>query len=136
MIPYQDLSELDLQLLNAIYQNQPISVKELDSLLQNQHTVRLRIKLLAEPDWVPGIRGMKFAVDNTSYVSFDDTGAVRTTELGKRAVEEWHLQKKAASRKLWEIRLWKFFPICISLLALIVETVSLLEALRWIHLEQ
>lgn len=136
MISYHDLSEFDFQLLDTIYQNQPVSIEKLEDLLPNQRNIRLRLELLAEPDWASGFRGMKFAISNTSYIDFDDANTVRTTALGKKAIEEWTLQEKIASKQLWENRLWKFVPICISLLALIVATISLLEALHWIHLEQ
>ena len=45
-------------------------------------------------------------------------------------------RRKALWRRMWEDRIFRLAPIVISIMALAVAAVSLLQALHWIHLEK
>lgn len=67
-----------------------------------------------------------------------DGGYVHTgyeiTDIGHMLIEDYHEDVTEKWRIKWEDRAWKFAPIVISSLALIVAVISLLQALHRIDL--
>ena len=149
MISYDSLTDFDFQILDAVYQHHSITVSQLQALFPNQRALQLRLRLLATPDIEIYDHGFSAPVENTAYLELDcseigmpygdlekSVKAIQITALGIKTVEEHALHQQQIRKRLWEERIWKLTPICISILALIVATISLLEALHWIHLEQ
>ena len=149
-IDYDELTDFDFQILNAVYEKQPISKKDLMLLFPYQKALDPRIETLATSERKEIINGFSIPIKNTAYLRFETietrgscgennvecTDKLLITELGIKTVEDWKLSKIQDSKQLWESRAWKLAPILISLVALIVAIVSLLEALHWIHLAQ
>lgn len=60
----------------------------------------------------------------------DNITRLAVTPYGREILED----ERKRHRLHVEERLWKFFPIFISMLALILSTIALLESLHWIRL--
>jgi hypothetical protein len=139
------LTVFDYEILEKVATSSPIEEAELIKTFPDQSVVKLRIDLLSKSDYEISV-GHRFPIPDTSYIegiydqrldefganTFVYTGKLQITSLGLKALEEWHLHKIKSHRKLQEERAWKF----ISLLALIVAIISLLQSLHWIHLEK
>lgn len=138
LIPINELTDFDYDILEKVAQHSIIDEIELVEAFPEQVAVKLRIEKLLQPDVESGI---PFPIEGTAYLERDYimkqgrgiyTGKIQITPLGLKTLEDWHLRENKRRRKLWEYRAWKF----ISLLALIVAIISLLQSLHWIHLEK
>ena len=132
MPPYNDLSDFDFQIINAVYRKQSITLEELEHMFPNQHALQLRIELLATPDKTMSSIGLSHAIENTSYLEFEyvtvrgelgaicnRTNTIHITALGIKAIEDWEHQHHKDRKALWENRFWKLAPIIISFTALL-----------------
>ena len=124
LIPYNELTHIDFQILKAVYENQPLTEKELAKLFPRQQALHLRIEKLTTPDRTISYHGMSFPIDNTALMEYHASPAggeatLHLTELGIKTLEDWKSQCAKESRVLWENRFWKFAPIIISLVALV-----------------
>lgn len=145
MIPLNELTDFDYAILEKAASSSNITELALTEAFPEQTAVKLRIDSLSQMDY-----DYPFPIPNTSYLQriynhiqnedgADDnvyTGKICITPLGLKALEEWRLQKKKEHKKLVEWRISKYAPIVISILALTVAIISLLQSLHWIHLEQ
>ncbi len=118
MIPYDELTDFDFQILLAVYEHQPVTIKDLACILPGHHALNLRIDILSMCDMMTGPRGLALPRPGTSYLELDGE-SITITEHGIKAVEDWKLQCLKDNRALWEGRFWKLGPIIISLIALI-----------------
>jgi len=150
VIPTSELTDLDYEILEKVA-DAPIQKQELIELFPKQNAVELRVKNLLQQDFrnIPA-SAFPIPIPNTSYLreititegdkwsiqKVTRTGRIEITELGKKALDDWHLQKEESRKKLREYRFWKIGPMIISLIALIVAIISLLQSLHWIHLEK
>ena len=150
MIPVNDLTDFDYEILEKVAKCPTIEERLLIESFPKQAAIQLRITFLSQSDYREILHGHRLPIPNTSYIEHvyahiqdeigaDDsvyTGKLRITPLGLKALEEWRLQKKKEHRKLVEWRITKYAPIVISIIAIIVAIISLLQSLHWIHLEQ
>ena len=150
MIPANDLTDFDYEILEKVAANSAIEESSLVASFPEQAATTLRINLLEECDYYERPNGRLLAIEGTTYlereyVSVEDenhlsystyTGRIKITPRGLKVLEEWRRQKKKEHRKLVEWRITKYAPIVISIIALIVAIISLLQSLHWIHLEQ
>ena len=65
---------------------------------------------------------------------FIAAGTYVVTPTGEMHIEDYLLEHRKIAKAKWEDMAWKFAPIVISILALIVATISLAQALHWIDL--
>jgi len=133
LIPYDELTDFDFQILLAVYEHQPVTLEDLAGILPGHHALNLRVEMLSRCDMMVLSRGPALPRPGTSYLESDGE-SITITEHGIKAVEDWRLQCLKDSRALWEGRFWKLGPIIISILALAVATISLLQALKWIDI--
>ena len=145
MIPVSELTDFDYEILEKALEG-TIQKQELIASFPNQSVAKLRVETLSRQDYRKVPASFPPPIPNTSYlrkITMSEigerpiyTGEIEITELGKKALEEWRLQKKENRRKLLEDRISKFAPIVISIIALIVAITSLLQSLHWIDLEK
>lgn len=79
------------------------------------------------------------SVQNSSYLSREFRGNdvfFHITPIGKRALEDWKFQKDRIFKKLMEDRFLKIAPILISMTALILSVLALLQSLGWIDISR
>lgn len=142
LIPVNELTDFDYDILEKVAQHSIIDEIELVEAFPEQVAVKLRIEKLLQPDVESGV---PFPIEGTAYLERDYimkqgcgiyTGKIQITPLGLKTLEDWHLHKKKDRRKLLEWRISKYAPIIISIVALIVATISLLQSLHWIDLEK
>ena len=146
LIPANGLTDFDYEILEKVSKYPTIEERLLIESFPKQAAVQLRITFLSQSDYREILHGHRLPIPDTSYIEHiyahiqdesgaDDsvyTGKLRITPLGLKVLEEWRLHENKRRWKLWEDRAWKF----ISLLALIVAIISLLQSLHWIHLEK
>lgn len=65
---------------------------------------------------------------------FIPSGKYLIANVGKMLLEDYAYEHHLTQKAKWEDRAWKFAPIIISTLALIVAATSLAQALHWIDL--
>ena len=149
MIDQDKLTDFDFEILQFVSDHHRVRETSIPALSQPSAALQYRIDVLSTPDRKTySGSSLSIPISNSSYLNriyetvTDEygfshgnyTGFIEISELGVKALEEWHLANKKASRKLWEERLWKFAPLPISITALAVAIISLLQALHWIQL--
>lgn len=148
MISYNDLTDFDFQIINTVYQHKSITLSELETLFPMQKALHLRVDFLSTPDRSAPFCGHTFPLPNTAYLEIEyvnevnefglnfskRTDVIHITDLGIKTIEDWKAHCRQKAKQKWEARAWKFIPIVISVLALIVATTSLAQALHWIDL--
>ena len=123
-----EIDELDYEILSCL-EDSPLNKDSLIASFPDQTAPAFRLDRLCESSHIAHVYEDEFYGRSGSTIY---TGMVEITEQGLKALADWKLQRKKERRKLREERAWKF----ISLLALIVAIISLLQSLHWIHLEK
>ena len=137
MLNFEQLTIFDFQVINAVYEHQPVSMSDLKELLPEQQALDLRVEILSTLDKKTTFQGLPVYVNNTAYINHDkETDMLSITQLGIKAVEDWRLNDKSKADKTWEYRFWNIASIVLSVLALIIAGVSLAQALCWIDISR
>ena len=137
MLNFEQLTIFDFQVINAVYEHQPVSMSDLKELLPEQQALDLRVEILSTCDKKTTFQGLPVYVNNTAYINHDkETDMLSITQLGIKAVEDWRLNDKSKANKTWEYRFWNIASIVLSVLALIIAGVSLAQALYWIDISR
>ena len=138
MIPVNELTDLDYEILEKLALA-PMTETALTDSFPKQSAVKHRIQLLMDYDYddsVVTFGGVLFPKSDTYYIQYSTTNTdlLELSSHGLKAWEDWKWQKKHDRQKVLEDRALKIIPIVISISALIVATISLLQALHWIDL--
>lgn len=138
MVDSKLLTEIDFQLLEYVQQSDGISFDDLVKNFRDRDTTEFRINQLAEGDLQIRPHGF-ISVQNSSYLSREFRGNdvfFHITPIGKRTLEDWKFQKDRIFKKLMEDRFLKIAPILISMTALILSVLALLQSLGWIDISR
>ena len=138
MVDSKLLTEIDFQLLEYVQQSDGISFDDLVKNFRDRDTTEFRINQLAEGDLQIRPHGF-ISVQSSSYLSREFRGNdvfFHITPIGKRALEDWKFQKDRIFKKLMEDRFLKIAPILISMTALILSVLALLQSLGWIDISR
>ena len=138
MVDSKLLTEIDFQLLEYVQQSDGISFDDLIKNFRDRDTTEFRINQLAEGDLQIRPHGF-ISVQNSSYLSREFRGNdvfFHITPIGKRTLEDWKFQKDRIFKKLMEDRFLKIAPILISMTALILSVLALLQSLGWIDISR
>jgi len=120
MLNFEQLTVFDFQVINAVYEYQPVSMSDLKELLPEQQALDLRVEILSTWDKKTIFQGLPVYVNNTAYISHNkETDMLTITQLGIKAVEDWRLINKRKADKIWEYRFWNVLAITFSLIALL-----------------
>ena len=120
MLNYEQLTVFDFQVINTVYEHQPVSMSDLKELLPEQQALDLRVEILSTWDKKTTFQGLPVYVNNTAYINHDKkTDMLSITQLGIKAVEDWRLVNKRKADKTWEYRFWNVLAILFSLIALL-----------------
>ena len=138
MLPISDLTNLDYEILETLALV-PMPESALINSFPSQSSVKHRIQLLMDYDYddsMVAFGGVLFPKSDTYYIQHSPTNTdlLELSAHGLKAWDDWKWQKKRDRQKILEDRAWKIIPIVISISALIVATISLLQALHWIDL--
>lgn len=139
MLEYHQLTDLDFRLLEAVEGSGSIAVLDLLARFENRDTTSLRIDILSKPDRLHVHPHIREPIPNTFYIEKNGMGGsaiLRITPLGEKALEEWRMESAARAKRTREERLFKTVPIMISLLALVLSIISLLQSLQWIDISK
>lgn len=137
MLNFEQLTVFDFQVINTVYEHQPVSMSDLKELLPEQQALDLRVEILSTWDKKTTFQGLPVYVNNTAYINHDkETDMLSITQLGIKAVEDWRLNDKSKADKTREYRFWNIASIMLSVLALIIAGVSLAQALCWIDISR
>lgn len=120
MLNFEQLTVFDFQVINTVYEYQPVSMSDLKELLPEQQALDLRVEILSTWDKKTTFQGLPVYVNNTAYISHNkETDMLTITQLGIKAVEDWRLINKRKADKTWEYRFWNALAITFSLIALL-----------------
>ena len=140
MIPVNELTDLDYEILEKLALA-PMTETALTDSFPKQSAVKHRIALLMDYEYDDSMipfGGTLFPKSDSYYIqtSSSNSDMLELSPHGMKVMEDWSRKKKKEHRKLVEWRITKYAPIIISIIALIVAIISLLQSLHWIHLEQ
>ena len=136
MLSINEMTDLDYAILEKLAQSAMLESVLLNTFPQPavaKH--RLNLLMHSEYEDLSPWGGMPTPRPDSYYVQ-ESASKLELSPHGWKTLEDWHLQKKKEHRKLVEWRITKYAPIIISIIALIVAIISLLQSLHWIHLEQ
>ena len=118
-------SEKEIQILTHIRDNPDATESTIIDMFGPAAEIRLRQLL--------GLSAIRFDGHYEKGL-FIESGTYVVTPTGEMLIEDYLLEHRQKQKAKWEDRLWKFVPIVISVLALIVATISLAQALHWIDI--
>lgn len=127
------LTKQDFEILDFINQFDKIDKQTLlKKFSADKTTTEFRLKnLLQQEYYKDSLHAGRVPIKNTSYIIelYDQktneigitysypTGTYTITSLGKKTLQDYNIEKKAANRKKYEEWIWRIIPIAISLAA-------------------
>ena len=125
MLNFEQLTIFDFQVINAVYEHQPVSMSDLKELLPKQQALDLRVEILSTYDKKTTFQGLPYYVNNTAYISHNkETDMLTITQLGIKAVEDWQLQYADKNKLLLEERTSRIVSIALSALSFLVAVLA------------
>ena len=125
MLNFEQLTVFDFQVINTVYEYQPVSISDLKELLPEQQALDLRVEILSTWDKKTTFQGLPVYVNNTAYISHNkETDMLTITQLGIKAVEDWQLQYADKNKLLLEERTSRIVSIALSALSFLVAVLA------------
>ncbi len=125
MLNFEQLTVFDFQVINAVYEHQPISISDLKELLSEQQALDLRVEFLSTYDKKTNFQGLPYYANNTAYINHNkETDMLTITQLGIKAVEDWRLQYADKNKLLLEERTSRVVSIALSALSFLVAVLA------------
>lgn len=125
MLNFEQLTVFDFQVINTVYEHQPVSMSDLKELLPEQQALDLRVEILSTWDKKTTFQGLPVYVNNTAYISHNkETDMLTITQLGIKAVEDWRLQYADKNKLLLEERTSRVVSIALSALSFLVAVLA------------
>lgn len=104
-------SEWDYKILEFVSKNEPVKMKQVKCKFKTLSAIEDRVNQLAEPKYSQ----FGIFVENTSVIIptvLDNAITYKTTDLGKRILQDYKISKQNAKKLIWLKNAW--IPIIVS----------------------